>query len=249
MRNSAGTRALGEARRLRAERQRAIGWRYIPGVAVYCLVASIFILYLAWTMGAEAAWFACGVAVGTSLLLVWITADSLGAARHEIAGYAEQWTENEIRKLRRSGWRIVNNIPFEHCDVDHVAIGPAGVVVLETKWSDGSLFTKRDSLSNFGFKALDQVEDSATKIGRVLAQRGYAAGVDGRLVVVWGTKVPGEPLRIDGRPGAVIAGKRLADFLATKPTRLTNTEIEAATAALESWLTPRLAHAAAASAR
>ena len=240
MRNSAGRRARRGAWTTRRATTATSGWRYIPGVVVYCWTASIFILYLAWTIGAEAAWFTCGLGVGSSLLLVWITADFLAAARHEIAGYAEQWTENEIRKLRRSGWQVVSNIPFEHCDVDHVAIGPAGVVVLETKWTDGSLFTKRGSLSNYGFKALDQVEDGATKIGHVLAQGGYTAGVNGRLVVIWGFRVPGEPLRITGRKGAVIAGKRLADFLATKPTRLSTAEIETATAALESWLTHAL---------
>lgn len=248
MRSEAGRRALGEARRLRAERQRAIGWRYIPGIVIYCLFATVFIVWFAWSVGPSAAWFACGVAVGTSLLIVWITADSVGASRHEIAGYAEQWTEHEIRRLRRSGWRVVSNIPFEKCDVDHVAIGPAGVVVLETKWTDGSLFTKRGSLSGFGVKALDQVEANATKIERVLAQGGYSAGVTGCQVVVWGSKVPGEPLRVAGRRGSVIAGHRLADFLTSKPTRLKQADIEAASDALESWLTPRLAEMASKSA-
>ena len=249
MRSKAGRRALGEARRLRAERQRAIGWRYIPGIVIYCVFASVFIVWFAWSVGPNAAWFACGVAVGTSLLIVWITADSVGASRQEMGGFAEQWTEHEIRKLRRSGWRVVSNIPFERCDVDHVAIGPAGVVVLETKWSDGSLFTKRGNLSGFGLRALDQVEENANKIERVLAQCGYSAGVNGCQVVVWGSEVPGEPLRVAGRRGSVIAGDRLGVFLEGKPTRLTAADIEAASAALESWLTPRLATMATNSAR
>ena len=118
MRREAGRRAIAQARARRREQSRRIGWRYIPGIAIYCLVASALIVYMAWTMGSNAAWFMCGAAVGASLLLLWIVVDSVEASRLEMGGYAEQFTEDELRKLRRAGWRVTSNIPFENCDVD-----------------------------------------------------------------------------------------------------------------------------------
>lgn len=102
MRREAGSRAIAQARARRREQSRKIGWRYIPGVALYCLVASAFIIYMAWAVGSNAAWFICGAAVGASLLFLWIVVDSVEASRLEMGGYAEQFTEDQVRKLRRA---------------------------------------------------------------------------------------------------------------------------------------------------
>jgi hypothetical protein len=49
---------------------------------------------------------------------------------------AEQWTASELRPLRRLGWRIVNHFSLRaSMDIDHVMVGPGGVVAVETKWS------------------------------------------------------------------------------------------------------------------
>jgi hypothetical protein len=42
-------------------------------------------------------------------------------------------TAHELRRLHRAGWKSVHNLHFQSGDVDHVAIGPGGVVVIETK--------------------------------------------------------------------------------------------------------------------
>jgi len=42
----------------------------------------------------------------------------------------------DIRRLRHRGWRLINGLKFvDQSDIDHVAIGPAGLLVVETKWS------------------------------------------------------------------------------------------------------------------
>jgi hypothetical protein len=187
----------------------------------------------------------CGAAVGASLLLLWIVVDSVEASRLEMGGYAEQFTEDELRKLRRAGWRVTSNIPFEGCDVDHVAIGPAGVVVLETKWTSGALFTNHGKLTAHGRAAMKQVEANMEKIRRVLMQGGYDGGVDGCMVVVWGKKVPSCPFRVPDRRASMIDGDQLGDFLMSKPTRLSPSDIDEAAAALDAWLGPRREHIAA----
>lgn len=113
------------------------------------------------------------------------------------------------------------------------------MVVLETKWTSGAPFTKHGQLTNHGRAALDQVGRNSEKLRRVLDQGGYARGVDGCMVVVWGKKVPGCPFRVPGRRGSMIDGEELGKYLMSKPTRLSPTDIGDAAAALDSWLNPR----------
>ena len=48
----------------------------------------------------------------------------------------EVWTAQELRRLRRKGWHLVNGVQREYRgDIDHILVGPGGVLVVETKWS------------------------------------------------------------------------------------------------------------------
>jgi len=58
-----------------------------------------------------------------------------------MATNAEQWTAQELRRLRRRGWKVVSHTIPKYGDIDHIAVGPGGLLVLETKWrSDPSDF-------------------------------------------------------------------------------------------------------------
>ena len=46
--------------------------------------------------------------------------------------WAEQWSVEALRKV--NGWRVIDNVPFDHVDVDHVAVTPCGVLAVETKF-------------------------------------------------------------------------------------------------------------------
>jgi hypothetical protein len=49
---------------------------------------------------------------------------------------AEDWTMQELRRLRRRGWTSIAGVTLlEDADIDHIAVGPGGVLVIETKWS------------------------------------------------------------------------------------------------------------------
>jgi hypothetical protein len=45
----------------------------------------------------------------------------------------EESTARELRRLRRHGWRVIHNLQFAYGDVDHIAVGPGGVAVIEPK--------------------------------------------------------------------------------------------------------------------
>ncbi|HUB36190.1 MAG TPA: nuclease-related domain-containing protein, partial [Solirubrobacteraceae bacterium] len=45
----------------------------------------------------------------------------------------ERRTERALRPLVRSGWSIVHDVEARYGNYDHIAVGPAGVFLLETK--------------------------------------------------------------------------------------------------------------------
>jgi hypothetical protein len=49
---------------------------------------------------------------------------------------AEGWTVEGLRRLRRKGWRLANGMTLRgNAHVDHIVVGPPGLLVVETKWS------------------------------------------------------------------------------------------------------------------
>ena len=49
---------------------------------------------------------------------------------------AEQWTAQELRRLKRHGWRLVNHFNLaDSGDIDHLLVGPFGAIAVETRWS------------------------------------------------------------------------------------------------------------------
>jgi hypothetical protein len=44
----------------------------------------------------------------------------------------EQQTEDVLGRLEHDGWRVVHDIPREHGNYDHIAIGPPGLFLLDS---------------------------------------------------------------------------------------------------------------------
>lgn len=64
-----------------------------------------------------------------------LTSQATGTAQLTSGAAAEQLTCAELRKLRAASWRVVNHFALEDWDIDHVLVGPGGVIAVETKWS------------------------------------------------------------------------------------------------------------------
>ena len=41
-----------------------------------------------------------------------------------------------VRALRERGWYVAEGVVLPHGDIDHVAIGPAGVLAIQTRWTN-----------------------------------------------------------------------------------------------------------------
>ena len=114
----------------------------------------VFLIVGAGLVAAELIWqeslqdWLLGLALG-GLIGLWIAiADSPPA-------HIDQWlrgargerkTERALRPLRRSGWDFTHDVDASRGNRDHVAVGPGGVFLLETKRPDGAVSVDGDRL-------------------------------------------------------------------------------------------------------
>jgi hypothetical protein len=109
-------------------------WWMLPAFPVAFLLAFLPMVFLTHGMvrgivvgGAIASGLWCDVLV----VVVWT-----GAATMFMGASGEASTAEILHQLRRQGWRLINGLKRNSSsDIDHVVIGPGGVLVVESKWS------------------------------------------------------------------------------------------------------------------
>jgi hypothetical protein len=142
------------------------------------------------------------IAVGPGLASVALLLTS-GVAPQAMGTLAEEWTTQELRRLEKRGWHVVTGVTLPGHQIDHVAVGPPGVLVVETKWSgepwlgDNTTPYMRRSLKS----ALRQANESRLQI--VSKLRGIVGESDVHAVLVlW--SAPG--LILEGNAREVMEG-------------------------------------------
>jgi hypothetical protein len=103
---------------------------------------------------------------------------------------AEQWTAQELRPLRRHRWKLINRMLLRRWDIDHIAIGPGGVIVAETKWSGDHW--KLDPPDDRVVAAVDQVRKNARSLRLYLKPHIGDAPVR-PIVVLWDPEGRADP--------------------------------------------------------
>lgn len=149
--------------------------------------------------------FLVGFLIAVFLGAVWyVVAVSTGGAASLMGATAERWTAKELASLGPS-WRIFHNVPFVDAfpghtwevDVDHLVVGPYGVLVVESKFSSSPVDLGAFRLTQRLRDAVRQAKDNAGRISALL--RRDAPDVPVRpVVVVWGrlVKAPQDPVRL-----------------------------------------------------
>jgi hypothetical protein len=197
--------------------RRMLPMAWMPVVAGLCFSAPVVLL-----LHGTVQWVLLGVIASS---MVWIQLACLiafaGAGNLVIGRQAERSTADVLRHMRRQGWSVMHNASLGRGrDIDHVAIGPSGVLVIETKW-------RRDLTDQDLEWAAVQVRQSQREVHGVLR-----AHLDGApvvpLVVVWGPTDPAElPDYVAGV--SVVHGQQLAGWLGEhRADRLTGAQIKAA---------------------
>jgi hypothetical protein len=200
-------------RRLARERQKAVlraSWPRLLGVFLVGFAAvGLTVLLPRWTRDFVAgAWLATVVCA-----LVFVVVLSSGTAPTMMGATAEQWTAQELRVLRRRGWRVLSHTMPTYGDIDHIAVGPGGLVVLETKWrSDPLALDDPESIR----AECEQVRER-TRLIRLALQSRLQGAPTRSVIVYWG---PGrivqsrlDPLEVSGV--TVLVGPMLRDWLAS----------------------------------
>jgi nuclease-like protein len=136
--------------------------------------------------------FVIGTAfAGTSGALTVLVMQAAGTAPTTMGAIAEQWTASELRPLRRAGWRIINHVALQKWDIDHVLVGPGGVIAVETKWSGGGWTLDPQDIRIL--RAADQVRKNARDLSLWHPLRSLGVGSVGSVVFLGGESPPDAP--------------------------------------------------------
>ena len=157
-----------------------------------------------------------GIGIGAAVVgvpaLLWnFVVQATGTGSSMMGEQAELWTASELRKNRED--RLLNHISLAYGDIDHLVVGPRGVVAVETKWSSQP-WDERDGPNRIRAAAL-QVTQECRRLNLWTPFR--SAGIEARpLVVLWGHGVRGwsEVERVRIVEGVtVVSGYVLRDWM------------------------------------
>jgi hypothetical protein len=188
---------------------------FAPRIVI--IIVSIIALYILIFLGEVAGMRALGVRsdgsavafiigfllAGFLCMVLYIAIVFTGASTYLTGAFAERWTKKEFLMLGPT-WHFFFNVPFSVgrgdsswiVDVDLIAVGPYGVLVVETKFSSAPIDLGDAALEKRTNDAKVQVEDNSGRVRALLQQ--VAPGVPIRPVIVfWGrlVKPPRTPVR------------------------------------------------------
>jgi hypothetical protein len=141
-------------------------------------------------------WVLLGAALASGPWLAVLIVIVLSGVADVVMGLeAEGDTATSLRQLQRRGWRLVNGVQVRGDeDIDHIALGSAGVVIVESKWSRHSWPL---NASNKSFMA-DRLADAIGQVRRNAraVRLGFAGVLEGVPVyivcVLWSSEKPAD---------------------------------------------------------
>jgi hypothetical protein len=221
--------------RFRARRRawrRRIWWVFPP----FALILVGICVGLGVLLRPEDVSFFLGLAIGLAVAMTVVIADS---PPHHIERWrqgaeGEKATAKSLRPLVRDGWTLVNDIDTGRGNLDHILVGPPGILLLQSKNLHGMLSVsggilmvrwREDPDDGYEhFRLAQQMRSRARDLEHELRNRGLDHPVQ-PVVVLWGTF----PQRsILSKQVAWVHGKELRRVLEARPARLTDADIQRA---------------------
>jgi hypothetical protein len=125
-----------------AQRSRESRRQIRPEASLASLAPLAFIVVYRLLVHPGAASFLLGFGAGASAAM-YIGVIELGVPDRiqnwRIGGDAERRTARQLRPLQRKGWIVHNSVMADRGDRDHIALGPRGLFLLETKHRRGTI--------------------------------------------------------------------------------------------------------------
>ena len=158
----------------------------------------------------------------------------------------ERKTERALRKLAKSGWIVLHDLPGRRGNIDHVVVGPPGLFVLDSKAPSGALEVRGGRLvaDRLGIDALRYTRDFGGRVAGTAHELwidlgGRRAGIPRvrGVAVVWGKL----SAATSNDRFALVPGTEIADWLAAHPATLTPDAVHRLAAAVETLAAERSA--------
>jgi hypothetical protein len=224
------TDSRSEPRALGRAREHARGLLGELTVALGVLVIGVVVLIL---NGHEVSWLAGVIAGGGAGAWVALHRGRPARRRPTAELRAEHRTATALEPLRSAGWRFLHDVRGLDTTFDHIAIGPGGVIVLQSISPDGTVTMRGGELmlerqvgpdlptrlERLRPRALTDASAVRSDVARVTGRRLWVQAV----VVIWSDFPAG--CVADGRC-VFIHGSRLADWLARRPHQLDSFEAD-----------------------
>jgi hypothetical protein len=172
-------------------------------------------------------------------LAFWVV-QATGTASTMMGDEAEQWTAQELRKLRNRGWKLINHVSLQGRDIDHVLLGPGGVFGVETKWTADSWTLAPDDARVLA--ACGQVSRNTKTLSLWLRSLGVSSVEP--VIFLWGAGArdlpPVQRLRRGDQEVSIVAGPQSGSWLTSVPTdRLDEKQMARAWDKLEAYCEKR----------
>jgi hypothetical protein len=224
MRRRARQAGKSDLRQWRARRRRTIRreWRFWSALVAF-QIATIVGLILA-----HGAWqLVSAMAFGANLMLLvvgWEIGGDVRSLTWIWGQVGEEQTEDALLALGAE-WKVVHDIPRRYGNWDHVAIGPPGVFMLETKNYSTRAVVEGDRLS-FGRYTYEgkTFRGAAKALSAAIGPNGsHSAPWAQAVVVIWGEFPPREVVE---RDVVYLSGDRVAEWLSRQPAKLAEKRVE-----------------------
>lgn len=220
-------------------------WFVLPSIVLAAVMIAMIvgIYFAAQAIGIHENRLVFSFLLGAGLVSIpwalWTVGLTMGGGASWLAGAAaEEWTGRELARLG-DGWHVAHNVPFDvswegwksMVDVDHIAIGPYGVLVVETKWTTARVDLDSLRVPRLILDAVRQASDNAGRV-RALLERDVGSVPIIPIVVLWGSGIrasTGKPRDVEGV--RVVRGKDASSWrplIQTAPNRIDAEIIESA---------------------
>jgi diadenosine tetraphosphatase ApaH/serine/threonine PP2A family protein phosphatase len=221
--------------RLAVRRIRAVLGRFMAAIAL--VLSGLLVLVIdghgvSWLAGlivggAGGAW----IALLRNQTSAEKTSQTRVVARTPSAARAERRTQGAVKSLEQSGWRFLHDVRGRDSIYDHVAVGPGGVILLQSIDPQGTVTVKggepfverrhdpdaEPEVARLRPRALADAGAFRDDVLRVAGQRVWV-----QAVVVFWSEFPAGCVT-DGRC-VYVHGSRLAEWMARRPHQLNDVE-------------------------
>jgi hypothetical protein len=181
--------------------------------------------------------FIAGMMVGGVVdMVIWVWDSPPPYIENWRAGRdGERWTEKELKPLKRERWKVQHDLDsgYRSTNIDHVAVGPGGVFLLNSKnlWGsfviESGILSCHQELAPASDYTLPNLERQMWGAARGLEKRlkdrvGWIVDVRS-VVVLWAKFEAREGALVGG--AAVVRGDCIADWLRTQPERIAEKDL------------------------